>query len=169
MPRPPRPVTLPRLHAVPLAEPPYDRAVPQAEPAHDDRGSRHAFATPPPVQGTLALALDRSREPAVGRSAPDARRLRGLGQALAEILAGRRPAGTVADRLTERAYAELLRAGKMIHSSRPPVAGLPHVNQPHDGAVEACVLVHCGERSHVLALRLERRGAQWLCTDFETA
>jgi hypothetical protein len=102
-------------------------------------------------------------------SPPDERRLRSLGQAMAEILAGRRPASSVADRLTERAYAELVRAGKMIHTRRPPMVGLPHVNPPRDGVVEACLLVHCGERSHVLAIRLERHGVQWLCTDFETA
>ncbi|NUS02657.1 MAG: hypothetical protein HOV97_08820 [Nonomuraea sp.] len=102
-------------------------------------------------------------------SRPDERRLRHLGQALAEVLAGRRPPGSVADRLTERAYRDLVRAGRMIHAERPPFVGCPHVKEPRDGAVEMCVLVHCGERSHVLAVRLERHGLQWLCTDFETA
>ncbi|WP_248961756.1 Rv3235 family protein [Sphaerisporangium perillae] len=210
MPRPSRPVTLPRLRSVPPADPPYD----------DERAP--GFAPPPPTQGALALSYDppletpapygspasygaphetpgtygaphetavaggapherrvaggpvREARPAGPRlraagSPPDERRLRGLGQALAEILAGRRSPSTVADRLTERAYAELVRAGKMIHTRRPPLVALPHVKQPRDGAVEACLLIHCGERSHVLALRLERHGVQWLCTEFETA
>ncbi|TMR98281.1 hypothetical protein EJK15_13845 [Nonomuraea basaltis] len=117
-----------------------------------------------------ALALD--RHPLIWGppgAIPDERRLRHLGQALAEVLAGRRPPETVADRLTGRAYRELVRAGRMIQSSRPPFAGSMHVKEPRDGAVEMCVLVHCGERNHVLAVRLERRGVQWLCTDFETA
>ncbi|MET8156009.1 Rv3235 family protein [Sphaerisporangium sp. NPDC005289] len=100
---------------------------------------------------------------------PDLRELRGIGQAMAEILAGRRPPATVADRLTGRAYADLVRAGTMIRTRRPPLVALPHVKRPQDGAVEACLLVHCGERSHVLALRLERCGGKWLVTDFETA
>ncbi|WP_327109086.1 Rv3235 family protein [Nonomuraea glycinis] len=100
---------------------------------------------------------------------PDERKLRHLGQALAEVLAGRRPPETVADRLTERAYRELVKAGRMIDSRRPPFAGAPHIKQPRDGAIEMCLLVHGDPRSHVLAIRLERRGVQWLCTDFETA
>jgi hypothetical protein len=174
MPRPSRPVTLPRLRSVPPADPPYD----------DERRPGAPPVDAPPTQGALALAYDQPREsghaaPGPRRGAagpsrmtgspPDERRLRSLGQAMAEILAGRRPASSVADRLTERAYAELVRAGKMIHTRRPPMVGLPHVNPPRDGVVEACLLVHCGERSHVLAIRLERHGVQWLCTDFETA
>jgi hypothetical protein len=118
------------------------------------------------IHGALALAPLVWGPPG---SMPDERRLRQLGQALAEVLTGRRPPESVADRLTDRAYRDLVRAGKMIHAQRPPFAGCPHVKEPRDGAVEMCVLVHCGERSHVLAIRLERRGLQWLCTDFETA
>jgi len=104
--------------------------------------------------------------PGVG---PDERKLRLLGQALAEVLSGRRPPESVADRLTDRAYRDLVKAGRMIETKRAPFVGSPHVKEPKDGAVEMCLLVHCGERSHVLAVRLERRGVQWLCTDFETA
>jgi hypothetical protein len=100
---------------------------------------------------------------------PDERRLRHLGQALAEVLAGRRPPETLADRLTDQAYRDLVRAGRMLHASQPPLAKSLHVNEPRDGAIEMCVLVQCGERNHVLAIRLERHGVQWLCTDFETA
>ncbi|MDH2427864.1 Rv3235 family protein [Sphaerisporangium sp. TRM90804] len=100
---------------------------------------------------------------------PDERSLRGLGQAMAEVLAGRRAPATVAEHLTARAHAELVRAGSMIDTRRAPVAGRAHLHRPREGVVEACVLVHCGERTRVLAVRLERHGAQWLCTDFETA
>ncbi|GGS73106.1 Rv3235 family protein [Nonomuraea spiralis] len=119
-----------------------------------------------PTHGALALT-PLVWGPAGAR--PDERRLRQLGQALAEVLTGRRPPESVADRLTARAYRDLVRAGRMIVAERPPFVGSPHVKEPRDGAVEMCVLVHCGERSHVLAVRLERHGLQWLCTDFETA
>ncbi|GGO75699.1 Rv3235 family protein [Nonomuraea cavernae] len=122
----------------------------------------------PQVRGALAL----EPRPLVWGppgSIPDERRLRLLGQALAEVLTGRRPPETVAERLTDQAYRELVRAGRMIESRRPPFAGVPHVKEPRDGAVEMCLLVHCGDRSHVLAVRLERRGVQWLVTDVETA
>ncbi|MCF6474194.1 hypothetical protein FAF44_38320 [Nonomuraea sp. MG754425] len=100
---------------------------------------------------------------------PDARKLRHLTQALAEVLAGRRPPQSLTDRLTDRAYRDLVRAGRMIHTSRPPFAGSVHMKEPREGVIEMCALVHCGDRNHVLALRLERHGAQWLCTEFETA
>jgi hypothetical protein len=57
----------------------------------------------------------------------------------------------------------------MIDTERPPLTGLPHVQRPRDGVIEMCLLVHCGPRSRVLAVRLERQGVQWLVTDFETA
>ncbi len=100
---------------------------------------------------------------------PDERRLRSLAQALAEILAGRRPPQTVQNRLSAPAYASLLRAGKMIDSTRPPWVGVPHVQQPNEDTVEMCALVRCTPRSRVLAARLERRGVQWVLTEFETA
>jgi Family of unknown function (DUF6459) len=122
----------------------------------------------PQVDGSLAL----DSQPLVWGppgAVPDVRRLRHLGQALAEVLAGRRAAETVADRLTARAYRDLVRMGQVIRTRQAPFAGRVHVSEPRDGAVEMCVLVHCGERAHVLAVRLERRGLRWLCTDFETA
>ncbi|WP_157250454.1 Rv3235 family protein [Nonomuraea typhae] len=135
----------PDIHVLP--EPPYDGD------AHRTDG---ALALKPVIWGPPGAL-------------PDERRLRHLGQALAEVLAGRRPAESLADRLTDRAYHELLHAGRMIETDRPPFVGVPHVKEPKDGAIEMCLLVHGGERSHVLAVRLERRGVQWLCTDFETA
>ncbi|MEV7005736.1 Rv3235 family protein [Streptosporangium sp. NPDC051022] len=167
MPRPSRPVPLPRLAPTPAAEPPYD----------DERPPSDAPAAPPYVQGTLALALaldpvePEARRPLIWGppgAVPDERRLRALAQAVTEILAGRRPPASVSSHLTGRAQAELVRSGKIMNCARPPLVGTPHVSQPGDGVVEMCVLVHCGDRSRVLALRLERKGVQWLCTDFET-
>ncbi|MEV4171846.1 Rv3235 family protein [Nonomuraea sp. NPDC049709] len=137
---------------------------PAPEPSHDEERPPRTPAT----QGALAL----DTRPLVWGppgAMPDERKLRHLGQALAEVLAGRRPPETMADRLTGRAYRELVRAGRMINASRPPFAGSVHMKEPRDGAIEMCVLVHCGDRDHVLAVRLERQGLQWLCTDFETA
>jgi hypothetical protein len=145
---------IPHVENSPLPDPPYDGETPKN--------------TPLPTDGALALDF----RPLVWGppgATPDERKLRHFGQALAEVLAGRRPPASIADRLSDRAYKELLKAGRMIESTRPPFAGLPHVTEPRDGAVEMCLLVHCGERSHVLAARLERLGMQWLCTDFETA
>ncbi len=141
--------SLPRIGLTPVPTSPYDGRTPE-------------------VDGSLAL----DPRPLVWGppgAVPDERKLRHLGQALAEVLAGRRPPETVADRLTQRAYQELVNAGRMIDSRRPPFVGAPHIKEPRDGAIEMCLLVHGDPRSHVLAIRLERRGVQWLCTDFETA
>ncbi|WP_226898896.1 Rv3235 family protein [Nonomuraea phyllanthi] len=148
----------PRIGAAPAPEPAYDD-----EPAYDGMP-----AAAPGTDGALALARRRPSSGPPGAD-PDERGLRRLGQALAEVLAGRRPPESVSDRLTSRAYRDLVQAGQMIWSDRRPFAGRMHVKEPRDGALEMCVLVHCGDRDRVLALRLERRGVQWLCTDFETA
>jgi hypothetical protein len=152
----PKPTPLPRLVPVP-ADPPYDDLCVRADP--------------PATHGALALACAPvTYEPMPrGSLEPEERRLRGLGQAVAEILAGRRPPDTVQDRLTERAYSGLVRAGRMIESRRPPLVGAPHVQRPRPGVIEMCLLVNCGDRSRVLALRLERYGVRWLVTDVETA
>ncbi|MEV8636310.1 Rv3235 family protein [Streptosporangium sp. NPDC051023] len=166
MSRPPRPVPLPRVTPPPAGEPPYD----------DERPLSEASAAPPYVQGALALALDpgepEARRPLIWGppgAIPDERRLRALCQAVAEILAGMRPPSSVSSHMTDRAKAELARSGKIMKCARLPLVGTPHVSQPRDGVVEMCVLVRCDDRSRVLALRLERKGVQWLCTDVEAA
>ncbi|WP_043620587.1 Rv3235 family protein [Nonomuraea candida] len=122
----------------------------------------------PRTQGALALDPHRMVWGPPGTT-PDERTLRRLAQALAEVLAGRRPPETLADRLTDHAYRDLVRAGRMLPAGSAPFAGSVHGKEPRDGVIEMCALVHCGDRNHVLAVRVERRGVQWLCTDFETA
>ncbi|MFC4058079.1 Rv3235 family protein [Planomonospora corallina] len=170
-----RSLPLPRINPSPVAEPPYDEEHPSREAG---AGAAAPYRRGPYVQGTLALTAEPEpvapppRRPLVWGppgAVPDERRLRALGQAVVEILAGRRPPASVSCHLTRRAHAELIRAGKVFDCTRPPRVGAPHISQPRDGVVEMCLLAHCGERSRVLALRLERRGVQWLCTDFETA
>ncbi|MEV0617048.1 Rv3235 family protein [Nonomuraea sp. NPDC050404] len=124
--------------------------------------------TGPQTHGALALAPHPLVWGPPG-ALPNERTLRHLAQALAEVLTGRRPPESVADRLSDRAYRELAKAGQMIHASRPPFVRSVHRKEPRDGAIEMCALVVCGDRNHVLAVRLERRGLQWVCTDFETA
>lgn len=195
--RPPRPVPLPRLAPHPPAEPPYDDERPPpsgpAAPPYVQAASPYVQGAPPYVQGALApvggpepvsarepeaagvrepgpAGVRDRRIPAWGPAGtvPDERRLRALGQAVAEALSGRRPPASLSAHMTVRAHAELVRTGKVMGGARPPLVGVPHVSRPGDGVVEMCVLVHCGDRPRVLALRLERRGTRWLCTDVET-
>ncbi|GAA1263628.1 hypothetical protein GCM10009677_14100 [Sphaerisporangium rubeum] len=141
--------------------------LPTAEPAYE----RHPRRGPAPAAAKHAAtpAAGPAGAFATGGGPPSERALRGFAQAVAEVLSGRRPAGVVSGRFTDRAYGELVRAGHMIHTRRRVLVGRPHVTWPRDDVIEFCVLVHCGDRSRVLALRLERRRVHWLCTDFETA
>ncbi|GAB1820400.1 Rv3235 family protein [Herbidospora sp. RD11066] len=169
---------LPRLAPIPTPDPVYahDRLLTsvhaQGSPAdgrEEPLAEIHRIRRPiPRTHGSLALAHEPETAPAPG-PVPDERRLRALAQALAEILAGRRPPQTIQDRLSGRAYASLLRAGKMINTTRPPWVGVPRVQHPKDDIVEMCALVRCTPRCHVLAARLERHGVQWVLTEFETA
>ncbi|MFF0307583.1 Rv3235 family protein [Streptosporangium sp. NPDC004379] len=187
---------LPRLAPHPSAEPPYDdehppppgppyvqgalalagepepAGVPEPEPTRARETGPARTREPGPVRVREPRPAGRGdRLPPVWGEpgpVPDGRRLRALGQAVAEALSGRRPTASLSAHMTVRAHAELVRAGKVIGGARPPLVGTPHVSQPEDGVVEMCVLVHCGDRPRVLALRLERRGARWLCTDVET-
>ncbi|WP_433499878.1 Rv3235 family protein [Sphaerimonospora sp. CA-214678] len=135
-----------------------------ARSAGEPQGVREARVT-----GDLRETGRVRRTRGIRGTRPGERHLRCLGQAMAEVLTGRRPVQTVQDKLSERAYRELVRAGKMIHAERPPMVGPPHVQWPRDGVAEMCLLVNCGTRNRVLALRLERSGVQWLVTEFETA
>ncbi|GAB2446684.1 hypothetical protein GCM10027187_11190 [Streptosporangium sandarakinum] len=189
---------LPRLAPHPPAEPPYDDERPPpsgpAAPPYTQgtppyvQGALAPAGEPEPASAREPEAGSargpepdgvREPEPAGARdrrtpvwgpagAVPDERRLRALGQAVAEALSGRRPPASLSAHMTVRAHAELVRTGKVIGGARPPLVGVPHVSRPGDGVVEMCVLVHCGDRPRVLALRLERRGARWLCTDVET-
>lgn len=146
---------------------PGTRRRPGARAARWAREIQRAGETEGPGQTLQTGQAGRTR--GIRGARPGERHLRCLGQAMAEVLTGRRPAQTVQDKLSERAYRELVRAGKMIHTERPPTVGRPHVQWPRDGVAEMCLLVNCGTRNRVLALRLERLGVQWLITEFETA
>ncbi|GAA5044171.1 hypothetical protein HNP84_004570 [Thermocatellispora tengchongensis] len=154
---------------------------PPADPPYDDEGRRPAPTAPVAyVQGALALDAAPPPEPrrhlaavpdeagAAGPEIPGERRLRQLGQAFAEVLAGRRPPASVAAHVTDAAYRELVRTGTVIRADGPPFVAAPHVHMPGGDAIEMCLLVHCGDRHRVLAMRLELYGRRWLCTDFET-
>ncbi|RJL30452.1 Rv3235 family protein [Bailinhaonella thermotolerans] len=163
MPRPTRPLDLPRQLPRPVSEPPYD-----------DESARRPL---PAFDGALALDLGaREAEPCAAEPAaddwshPHKRDLRRLAQAVAEVLTGRRTADSVSARLTDQARAELARAGAMIPATRPPLVGQPRICLPRPGVLELCVLLWTGpRRAKALALRLERHGTQWLCTDFEAS
>ncbi|MFS1297753.1 Rv3235 family protein [Streptosporangium longisporum] len=142
-----------------------------APEAPDPAPTRPPGPPRPVATRTPASPATRTPNPAGTRSPgapPDDRWLWTLVQAVAEILAGRRPPASVSAHLTARTQAELARKGGTMRCTRLPRAGRTHVSRPETGVVEMCAVVDCGDRSRVLALRLERRGVRWLCVEVET-
>ncbi|RBQ16539.1 hypothetical protein DP939_29955 [Spongiactinospora rosea] len=153
---------LPTFSPSPVPDPPYDAtasAAPDPEPAPVPAPAPEPAARQVPMRDSYVRPVPAN---------PDEQRIRALGLAFAEVLAGQRPPKTVAQHATDRAYAELVRAGKIIEADGPVRVSIPHVSRTNASVLEICLLVHCGSRSRVLAMRLERRGAHWRCTEFET-
>ncbi|AUY51534.1 Rv3235 family protein [Streptomyces sp. CB01881] len=93
---------------------------------------------------------------------------------LVEVLTGARPSGQLMRHTTLDGYgqlASLVRAGTLRRGGTAdrPRLGPVHDRSPSPDAIEACVRVDLGSRHHMVAFRLELRGAagQWQCTAVE--
>jgi hypothetical protein len=171
-----RPAERLTLRPVPRIDGPYDDELP--EPVVAVHGSL-ALAFPPPSRTGVPLRLV---PPADGSPAdPDGRLTRRdalpdprawtqrLAQAIAEVLAGARPA----TQLSRVATLEVLRllernSGRLGARSgsptRHPVVSSVHVSEPRDGVAEVCAVVDTGARRRALAMRLEGVDGRWRCT-----
>lgn len=92
-----------------------------------------------------------------------------LAQAIAEILAGARPANQLAETATPEVISLLARnAGRLRarHDAAPqrPLVDAVHLGEPLPGVAEACAVVDLGVRCRALAFRLEQTGYRWRCT-----
>ena len=179
---PPAPL---RLVRAPVADPPYDDELPPGAPLVD--GSL-ALAFPPtgePVSLRLvppaSVDDDFLPQPTARADLPDPRLwTRRLTQAIAEILAGARPAGQLARFTTldvlehlERSTGRLGQAGIGRNGLAPrcapmrPVVASVHVSEPADGVAEVCAVIDTGPRRRALALRLEGLDGRWRCTQLQ--
>jgi Family of unknown function (DUF6459) len=168
----PRPL---HLRPVPRLDGPYDDERPEP-PAPMVDGSL-ALAFPPPTRVSVPLRLV---PPAGGVSdgsplsrrdlLPDPRPWTArLAQAIAEVLAGARPAGQLSHVATLDVLALLERGAGRLGSrsgapAQRPIVGSVHLSEPRDGVAEACAVVDTGARKRALALRLEGVNGQWRCT-----
>ncbi len=177
----------PRLEPAPNSEPPFD--VPGA-------GVRSSASSS--IQGTLALTFTLpSGVPAtpaawlrlVPPPAPDPQPTSPAGppladpqvwaarlaQAVAEVLAGERPARQLLHWTTPEIYSKLARRAVLAAGSSAAqrsatshiVLRRIHVQTPADGIVEATTVIHGARRSRALTFRLEARDGRWLCTVLE--
>jgi len=139
-----------------------------------------ATGRPQRAIGSLALISPAGGVPALVRPSPPqpkpAARLsdphpltQRLAQAIAEVLAGARPASQLSDvasyevvRLLGRSAGRLgARPGEP--QQRPLICSV-RVTEPCPGVAEACAVINTGLRQRAIALRLENGDGQWRCT-----
>jgi Family of unknown function (DUF6459) len=167
----PRPL---HLRPVPRLDGPYDDERPEPMPFIE--GSL-ALAFPPPTRVSVPLRLvppaggvAATGEPSRRDLLPDPRPWTArLAQAIAEVLAGARPASQLSRvatldvlRLLERGSGRL--GARADGPPQRPIVGSVHISEPRDGVAEACAVVDTGPRIRALALRLEGVNGQWRCT-----
>ncbi|HWB65201.1 MAG TPA: Rv3235 family protein [Mycobacteriales bacterium] len=151
LPHPPAP---PVDGAVALAFPPATRPGPPLRLVPPAQGGPVEDAGPPTARDVLPNPRPWSAR---------------LAQAIAEVLAGARPAWQLA-RVTSFDVLQLLERGSGRLSARPgsvhrlPVVSSVHLSEPRHGIAEACAVVATGHRCVALALRLEGANGAWKCT-----
>ena len=119
----------------------------------------------PPAGGVSPTAVPTSRD-----LLPDPRPWTArLTQAIAEVLAGARPAAQLS-RVATLEVLQLLERGSGRLGARPggppqrPIVSSVHVSEPCDGVAEVCAVVDTGLRKRALAFRLEGVNGHWRCT-----
>jgi hypothetical protein len=166
----PRPIGV-RVRPAPALDGPYDDELPAAVQRVD--GSL-LLAFPPPDRDAVPLRLAPPAGTAVDASAgaalPDPRPWsRRLTQAMAEVLAGGRPAAQLAGFATLDVLSLLERASGRLQPSRHrparrPIVTSVHVSQPDPRTAEVCAVVDTGPRRRAIALRLDGVDGRWRCT-----
>jgi hypothetical protein len=146
------------------------------------RSSPPTLSAAPPVQGTLALAFDLPSGVPAEPPRPDLRlvaaeesadtQLRSwagvLAVALAEVLAGLRPAAQLVRWTDHRVARQLSRVPAAPADPRRPrpriqVASV-RIDHPAGDVTEAAVVLRHDDRVRAAALRLELRRDRWICT-----
>ncbi len=193
-----------RMFHIPDSAPPFDEALPVgaadpiAEPSAAARGATVRTADAPPLppatpapdvpgHGTVpghgsvptGAAVTPPVPTAAGaptRAAP-ARWPNQFAQALAETLAGSRPARQMTPWTTEQVRTAIQRLGAHLGTGQQPRVRRVLTSYPAAGVMEMTVVIGFGNSVRALAVRLERapdrsddaRGQRWLCTAVEAA
>jgi hypothetical protein len=205
VPAPPRPAPSPLLVGLPtrvplpaagpafddqanldLSPPPTSASPPPAAPGPDSTPTGPGRGDAEPA---LAEPADVPSGPPPARAAPPAPPARPDGpdtgawasmfaQALAEALAGSRPARQIAPWTTEQARRRIQALGPLLQDGPRPVVRRVLTSAPRRDVVEMTVVIGVGPRTRAIAVRLERarpssarpgRGRPWICTAIEAA
>jgi uncharacterized protein DUF6459 len=153
--------------------------VPDWAPPYDDEAGDTA-----PDSRDLEVAADDAARPSHGpgpgdapRSDPPKPRRSGgwpsqFAQALAEALAGTRPARQLTPWTTEQTRRRIAELGPLLTTGLQPKVRRIMTSVPRSGVIELTAVVGFGPRVRVLALRLERVDRardRWRCTAIESA
>jgi hypothetical protein len=160
-----------RLHRAPSAEPPYDDEVTRAPITDGALVLAFPLHSTIPVRVVPPASSERATEPHVGGLPEPLAWTARLAQAVAEVLAGARPAGQLSRYTTLEMLDRLDRwAGRLQRPGAPtlrPLVRSVHVSRPVVHAVEACAVIDTGPRRRAIALRIEARHGSWQCTSLE--
>lgn len=137
------------------------RPFPQAARVFEPLSWTSQPALPLPVADILPAEAGRAPRDAIGVSIR-------ICQAIAEVLAGRRPAWQLERWLSEAASARLGQLAR-THPSQPWRLASHRVQSPTEGVIEAVARLSVPGGSRAVALRLESDGAQWRATRVELA
>jgi Family of unknown function (DUF6459) len=163
---------------LPASAPPYDDQSRAPRPRSADTGrpqtqaKRDQQPPPPPSARDLHAGADRPAAPGSGEWPGQ------FAQALAEALAGSRPARQVTPWTTEQARRRISQLGPVLKADQRPRVRRVLTSVPDTDIVEMTVIIGVGPRIRAMAVRLERAGPgrahpgrerQWLCTAIEAA
>jgi Family of unknown function (DUF6459) len=163
----------------PLPEPGGIRRVPvpDSAPPYDGEEAASPRAGPADSSGPSGPAPSRTAGPRGRAGAAEGRPGAGawpsqFAQALAEALAGSRPAQQLTPWTTEQARKRIRQLGPLLATGQRPRLRRLMTSAPACDVLELTAVVGFGPRVRVLALRLERvadTGEHWRCTEIESA
>jgi hypothetical protein len=162
---------------VPDWAPPYDDEAGYAAPAASDLQAAPAASDLQTAgEDTAGSGSRLGRRDTSGSDRPNPPRSGGwpgqFAQALAETLAGTRPARQLTPWTTEQTRRRITELGPLLITGRQPKVRRIMTSVPRSGVIELTAVVGFGPRVRVLALRLERVDLardRWRCTAIESA
>jgi hypothetical protein len=106
--------------------------------------------------------LELAVTPSAASRAPAPQWVEGLTRSVVEVLAGRRPAGSLVAALSPAVY-DALRSATALTPLEGGVVRTARCQSVGDEAVEVAAVVSCPQRTRALTMRLAHRRGSWRC------